>query len=86
MDTGSSGPRAGAGSKLQRAIVLELLSDDGGKRLSRVALGEQLGVPAVELDTALSGLHAVGVVCLREQDVWVSTPIRRLDELRLIGI
>jgi hypothetical protein len=86
MDTRSSEPRAGAGARLQRAIVLELLSDDGGKRLSRVELGEQLGVQTVELDAALGGLHAIGVVCLGEQDVWASTATRCLDELQLIGI
>jgi DNA-binding GntR family transcriptional regulator len=84
MDTESS--RSRVGSRLQRAIVLELLSHDDGERLSRVELGEQLGVQAIELDTALSGLHAVGVVCLGEQDVWVSMATLRLDELQLIGI
>jgi hypothetical protein len=83
MDTESSEPRVG--SRLQRAIVLELLSHDD-ERLSRTELGEQLGVQAIELDTALSGLHAVGVVCLGEQEVWVSTATLRLDELQLIGI
>jgi hypothetical protein len=86
MHRESSEPRAGAGSRLQRAIVLELLSDDGGRQFSRIELGEQLDAQAVELDAALNGLHAAGVLCLGEHGVWASTATLRLDELQLIGI
>jgi hypothetical protein len=86
MHRESSEPQAGAGSRLQRAIVLELLSDEGGRGLSRIELGERLGAQEVELDAALNGLHAAGVLCFGEQRVWASTATLRLDELQLIGI
>jgi hypothetical protein len=86
MHTESSEPRAAAGSRLQRAIVLELLSDDGRQKFSRIELEEQLGAQPVDLEAALSGLHAAGVLCLGEQDVWASAATCRLDELELIGI
>lgn len=87
MHTESSESRVGAGPRLERAIVLELLSDDDvERRFSREELGERLGAGQADLDTALNGLHAAGVLCLGEQLVWVARATRLLDELELIGI
>jgi hypothetical protein len=85
MDKELTESQTEGGSRLQRAIVLELLGGDGA-RISRSELGEQLGARTVDLEEALSGLIAAGVLCLGEQDVWASTATRRLDELQLIGI
>ncbi|HMH47067.1 MAG TPA: hypothetical protein VK538_05070 [Solirubrobacteraceae bacterium] len=83
MHTESSEPRAD-GAKLERAIVLQVLSDE--RRWSRTELAAELGADATGLDSALAALHGQGVLCLAEDDVWASPAARRLDELELIGI
>jgi DNA-binding GntR family transcriptional regulator len=83
MDTESSEPRAD-GAKLERAIVLQVLSEE--RRWSRTELAAELGADATGLDSALAALHGQGVLCLAENDVWASPAARRLDELELIGI
>jgi hypothetical protein len=79
-------PRAASGSKLERAIVLRLLSEDGARRSSRTELASELAADALGLETALHALHGQGVLCLSERDVWASPATRRLDELGLIAI
>jgi hypothetical protein len=83
MHTESSEPRAD-GAKLERAIVLQVLSEE--RRWSRTELAAELGADATGLDSALAALHGQGVLCLAEDDVWASPAARRLDELELIGI
>jgi hypothetical protein len=83
MHTESSEPRADS-AKLERAIVLQVLSEE--RRWSRTVLAAELGADATGLDSALAALHGQGVVCLAEDDVWASPAARRLDELELIGI
>jgi hypothetical protein len=83
MDTESSEPRAD-GAKLERAIVLQVLSEE--RRRSRTELAAELGADATGLDSALAALYGQGVLCLAENDVWASPAARRLDELELIGI
>jgi DNA-binding GntR family transcriptional regulator len=83
MHTESSEPRADS-AKLERAIVLQVLSEE--RRWSRTELAAELGADATGLDRALAALHGQGVVCLAEDDVWASPAARRLDELELIGI
>ncbi|HMH48386.1 MAG TPA: hypothetical protein VK538_11805 [Solirubrobacteraceae bacterium] len=83
MHTESSEPRADS-AKLERAIVLQVLSEE--RRWSRTELAAELGADATGLDSALAALHGQGVVCLAEDDVWASPAARRLDELELIGI
>ena len=86
MNTESSEPRAADGSRLQRAIVLQLLSEDGGRRWSLAELGAELGAQADRLEAALRSLQREGVLCLTEEHAWASPAARRLDELELIGI
>lgn len=86
MHTQSSGSRGGGGSRLERAIVLELLSDDGERSRSIAELEAELGAAAGELAAALSDLSEVGVLDGSEGRVWASAATRRLDELELIGI
>ncbi len=86
MHTQSSGSRDGDSSRLERAIVLELLSDDGERSRSVAELEAQLGASEGELTTALRDLNEVGVLDGSEERVWASAATRRLDELELIGI
>jgi hypothetical protein len=86
MHTKSSAPRAADGSGLERAIVLQLLSDEHERRWSRTQLGAELNADALDLNAALQGLNREGVVCLAEQEVWASAAARKLDGLELIGI
>jgi hypothetical protein len=86
MQRESSEPRSRGDSQLERAIVLELLSDEESQWRSQSELGELLGADAVELAAAVCGLHAAGVLELDEGRVSPSAATRRLDELELIGI
>ncbi len=81
-----AGRRGGGGSRLERAIVLELLSDDGERSRSIAELEAELGAAAGELTAALSDLSEVGVLDGSEGRVWASAATRRLEELELIGV
>jgi hypothetical protein len=82
-----AGERPASGdTRLQRAVVLELLSDERERRRSLVRLGEQLGAPADELERAAAALRAAGVVELEAGEVWAAPAAWRLDELELIAI
>ena len=86
MHTESSEPRAAGDAKLERAIVLQLLSNGAERRLSRAELSSELGADPTRLESALRTLRGQGVLCLAEDDVWASPAARRLDELELIAI
>jgi DNA-binding Lrp family transcriptional regulator len=86
MQRESSEPRSKGDSRLERAIVLELLSDAPPEGRSLAELGEALGARASELEAAVQGLQAAGVLELRDGLVATSAAARRLDELDLIGI
>ncbi len=86
MDTQASGPRSGGEWRLERAIVLELMSDAGERSRSIAELEAQLGAGAGQLESALRELGAVGVLDGSEGRVWASAAARRLDELELIAI
>jgi hypothetical protein len=85
MHQEASGPRASGGSRLERAVVLELL-DDAEQRRSLAQLREQLGAGAEELEAAVAALAAAGVLCLSDGLTWAAPAARRLDELELIAI
>jgi hypothetical protein len=86
MHKESSDSQAGDDARLERAIVLELLSDSEQGGRSRAELGETLGADPVKLEAALLGLHAAGVLELDAGYAQPSSATRRLDELELIGI
>ena len=68
MHTESGDRRTGANRRLERAIVLVLLSeDDGARQWSRAELGDGMGVQESELGLALNGLLDSGVL-LRDED------------------
>jgi hypothetical protein len=73
-------------SRLERAIVLQLLSGERDQRWSSAQLGSELDVEAPALQEALETLGADGVVCVADGEVWASRAAVRLDELELIGI
>jgi hypothetical protein len=79
-------PRAAGRARLERAVVLELLSDDGEQRRSLAQLREELSAGADELDAAVGALHAAGVLCREDGLTWAAPAARRLDELELIAI
>jgi hypothetical protein len=85
--------RAVGDRRLERAIVLVLLSGDreplggdGESRWSRAQLAAELGTEAQALQEALERLSQAGVVCLTGAEVWASRAARRMDELGLISI
>jgi hypothetical protein len=86
MHSEASEPRVPGGSRLERAVVLELLDSGSEQRRSLAQLREQLGAGAEELEAAVAALAAAGVLCLAEGLTWAAPPARRLDELELIAI
>jgi len=86
MHTGSSESEAGAGRRLERAIVLQLLRDDREPRWSREELRAEIGAEALALEEAIGRLRAEGILGVEEARVWASRAARRLDELGLIGV
>jgi hypothetical protein len=87
MNTQSREPRAGEGTRLERAVVLQLLRDDHGPSWSRAELASELGGEASAIEAALSRLHGAGVVRLDDGErISASPATRRLDDLELIGV
>lgn len=86
MHREASEPRASGGSQLERAVVLELLSDDGEQRYSLAQLREALSAGEEELEAAVDALHTAGVLCREGELTWAAPAARRLDELELIAI
>jgi predicted transcriptional regulator len=72
--------------KLERAIILRLLSEQGAERSSREQIEAALGREADTLERVLERLEQVGLVCREGADIWASTAARRTDELGLIAI
>jgi predicted transcriptional regulator len=86
MHTESREPRAAAGAKLERAIVLQLLRDDREQEWSSRQLAAEMDMQASELEQALSSLERDGVLSLEQDAVRASSAIRRLDELGLLSV
>jgi hypothetical protein len=78
--------RAASSRRLERVIILALLSGDGERRWSCAELAAELGAEAQTLQDAAGRLSEAGVVCLAGTEVWASSAARRMDELGLIGI
>ncbi len=72
--------------RLERAIVLELLSEDHDERWAREELAASLRTDHLVLDAALERLRAEGVLLLDGEDVLASPCARRIDALELIGV
>lgn len=78
--------RAAPGARLERAIILQLLSGERERRSSSAELAAELGADAAAFQDALGRLSETGVVCLAGPDVWASPAAWRLDELGLIAV
>lgn len=72
--------------RLERGIVLELLSEDHDERWSREDLATSLCVDRSVLDAAIERLRTDGVLLLDGEHVLASSCARRLDALELIGV
>jgi hypothetical protein len=72
--------------KLERAIVLALLSDEGEPRRPCAGLAAELDADTDVLLDAIRRLSDAGVVCHEGDRVWASPASRHLDELGLIAI
>ncbi len=79
-------PPALEARRLERAIILQLLSQEVAERSSRAQLVAALGRDQETLAAPLGSLTDAGVVCCEGTDVWASAAARRLDELGLIAI
>ncbi|HEY3864857.1 MAG TPA: hypothetical protein VGL54_02070 [Solirubrobacteraceae bacterium] len=91
MDIGSEESPDVGGTRLERAIVLQLLRDDRERMWPRAQLTSELQADVAEIDEAaveqaLRRLEQEGVVGCSEQEVWASSAARRLDELDLVGL
>jgi DNA-binding MarR family transcriptional regulator len=72
--------------KLERAIVLVLLSEEGEPRCPCARLAAELDAELGALHQALDRLSEAGVVCVEDTDVWAARASRHLDELGLVAI
>jgi hypothetical protein len=71
----------------ERAIVLQLLSDDCDEQWSRAELEAELdNVEPLAMSDAIAGLERHGVVVVQGEHVVASSCARHLDELGLIAI
>ena len=77
--------RAVGERKLERAIILQLLSDDSARRWSRAELAGAVDAEPDVLEAALVELSKLGIVDIAGAEVWASVAARRIDELGLIG-
>lgn len=86
MHTEAGGSQASGASRLQRAVVLELLDARGGQGLELTQLADALGVDAGELAAAVETLCSAGAVQVRAGLASASAATRCLDELELIAV
>ncbi len=86
MHTEPRGSRAMDRSRLERAIVLQLLREDRERRWSPAELETEIDAEAHEVEGALRRLSMDGVLCLTEEAVWASPAALRLDGLGLISV
>ncbi|HEV3034560.1 MAG TPA: hypothetical protein VGX72_07200 [Solirubrobacteraceae bacterium] len=83
----SSGEREReVGERLERAIVLLLISAECRQAWSMAQLGAALGADTQSLERALDELSRSGVVLLAGAEARASPAALRIDELGLIGI
>jgi predicted transcriptional regulator len=72
--------------RLERAIVLELLDEEGERGRSCAELAEALGCSEAEVAAAVERLREAGVLQTSAQGVLAAPAVLRLDELGLLGI
>ena len=72
--------------RLERAIVLVLLSETDDSRYSCAQLARALGASAHALEHALGRLTETGLISRTGGELWASPAARHMDELGLIAI
>lgn len=73
--------------KVERAVILQILSKGREQRLSHAELKRELSDIAPEaLNKVLLSLARAGAIERSHETVWVSRAAQRLDELDLIGV
>jgi DNA-binding MarR family transcriptional regulator len=83
----SFGQRHGDGDeRLERAIILLLLTEEHRRAWSAGRLAAELAADPSALERALDGLTQAGVVEFTGRDARASRAAQRIDELGLIGI
>ena len=85
MAEDSSAGQDAAGRRLERAVLLALLSADD-ERCQRAELAATIGGEPQALDDALERLCEAGVACADGAEAWASQAARQIDELGLIAI
>jgi hypothetical protein len=84
---GPTPERARETKKVERAIVVQLLSEDRCECWSRAELARALpGCDGEALEGMLARLCRAGVLSAEGSSVRVARAVRRLDELELIAI
>jgi len=73
-------------SRLQRAILLELLNVEEGRECSCAQIADELQATEQEVRLAVQGLRADGLASGAGERLSASRAARRMDELGLIGI
>jgi DNA-binding HxlR family transcriptional regulator len=86
MHTESREPRAVTGTKLERAIVLQLLRDDREQEWSSQQLAAEMDTQTPMLERALKSLERDGVLSREQDGVRASRATCRLDELGLLSV
>jgi DNA-binding GntR family transcriptional regulator len=72
--------------RLERAIVLVLLSEKDESRYSCAQLARALGASVHALEHALGRLAETGLIGRTDSELWASPAARHMDELGLIAI
>jgi DNA-binding GntR family transcriptional regulator len=72
--------------RLERAIVLALLSEKDESRYSCAQLARALGASVHALEHALGRLAETGLIGRADSELWASPAARHMDELGLIAI
>jgi hypothetical protein len=86
MHAESRASQAADGSRLERAIILQLLRDDRATAWRRAELRAEVEADGEAIAHALERLAADGVVSADADEVAATRPVRRLDELGLIAL
>lgn len=77
---------ASADRRVERAIVLVLLSEKDEARCSCAQLARAIGAEGPAIERALMRLSESGLIGRAGSELWASPAARHLDELGLIAI
>jgi hypothetical protein len=78
--------RIDSNERIQRAVLLALLSRPARQHLTLAQLADELQCDVDDIDRALALLVEAGVACVEGEQAWASAAARHIDELGLVGI